>query len=172
MTSVRSQQGCPSERRLHAWWDGELDAHSSAAIARHLERCAPCAHRIERLAVLEEVSARALAPPPVDAATWRAHTDALREAIERTRERPPVVRLGRWLGALSAAAAAVLLAITAIVLQTARHEPAPVLAFESGAGANTAHVLELSVDPTDGYSAGVMFPRDDSEPVVIVLTRS
>ena len=41
--------GCGSEFRLDAFYDGELDAAERAGVAKHLQECADCAAALEQL---------------------------------------------------------------------------------------------------------------------------
>jgi len=49
--------GCPSESRLHAYHDAELDAATSDEVARHVAACQSCTHRLAELREMSDAMA-------------------------------------------------------------------------------------------------------------------
>ncbi len=164
---------CPGEQTLERYLDGELEAAPAATLAAHLERCSACTRRLGRLRRLEALARSALTPVPPSPARWEAMEQALRRTIAASPAGAPArrPRLDRMAGALAIAAALLLFAFGWLLVRAGGSSAPLRLAFRSHAGANAAEVVELRCDPASGYTAGVVYPRDDSEPVVILLSR-
>jgi anti-sigma factor RsiW len=174
----RRSGGCAWTERLGAFVDGELAPPAEDELAAHLEGCEACAVELAQIEQLEALGSAAFAAPPVPAEEWDRRGQALRAAIEAEggvkKERGGNViqlHVGSWLGGLAAAAAVLIAAAAWIAFSAGGLQSPPVLAFDTSEGANAADVVDLAYDEDDGYTAGVMYPSDDSEPVVIVLTR-
>ena len=100
---------CPKGEKISAYHDGELPVGEAAEVERHLQRCAACRHELERLRALSEWFAGTVpageAPP--------ALLDRLRRTIRPRRDRIVL----RTAGTLTAVAAAVLIACSALLWQ-------------------------------------------------------
>jgi anti-sigma factor RsiW len=96
---------CPESKRLHEYFDDELEAVAAAQIERHLESCAACQQELQGLervrALLRRPAARLAAPPEI--------RDRIAAALEReppqpaAHRRPSAARGSRpfWFGVLS-----------------------------------------------------------------------
>jgi anti-sigma factor RsiW len=122
-----------TERRLHAYFDGELDALGAAAFEEHLESCAECRAALEELKTIRAALRSELAQERAPAALAARISAALdREAAARataasrgrpTRERPAFGRPARgWgrhsfgRGLLTGAGGGLLAAVLAVFL--------------------------------------------------------
>src|SRR5205807_1561158 len=132
---------CNEALRVHAYFDGELDAAAAAGIERHLETCADCA------ALLKDIEETRSALRD-DAPYYRA-SDDLREHIagaldrEDGKRRPRVPAWTRkpfLTGALSGAVATAFAAALAFVLLL---QPAPALLVDD---LTNAHLRSLISD--------------------------
>jgi anti-sigma factor RsiW len=90
---------CPEQLRVQAYFDGEVDALSSAEIERHLERCAECRElhaqlQHTRQAIRSELSFFRV-PQPLAARIGRALDEAVR--ADRQEATPAVALRPRWL---------------------------------------------------------------------------
>jgi len=95
---------CEHHRRLSAYHDGELPAAECGALEEHLRQCRSCAQELEQLRGLSGLFAAVEMPEMSSGALNRVHGNvcATREGIT-----------ARLAGALTAAAAAVLLVCSA-----------------------------------------------------------
>ncbi|GIW71211.1 MAG: hypothetical protein KatS3mg102_0753 [Planctomycetota bacterium] len=178
---------CSAAESLGPYLDGELEPAARAAVEQALERCARCRRELQRLERLERLGRDLLAPPPVEPAEWERRAAALRQALAvaapgaagaapplaRILRAAPAVRAPRMLlGGLVAAAAVVLVALIGIGLVAGSGEMSAwsgAIAYREAPGANEVRDLELFVDERYGYVADVLYPSDDSEPVVIFV---
>lgn len=148
------------EVALGPFIDGELEDARSAAVREHLALCPPCAAARGRLARLEAIARAAARPPAVAPGEWA-------ERAARLSDSARVVRSPRFLrflpGALAAAAAALLLATAAVPFFADRAGPPPAPPEQP-----SVEVLELFAD---GYMPAVIYPQDESQPLVIVLSK-
>jgi len=125
--------GHPEREQLTAWREGWLSAGERARLEAHLAECDACRltlRQLDQLVNQLRSSAREVAPPP---GGW----DALLEATLAMRDRieplsPPAGR--RWLSPAVAAAAALVIALTAFFLldrTITPVEPAATIAAEA-----------------------------------------
>jgi len=100
--------GCENIPKIGAYHDGELSPRERDELERHIARCDDCRRELRRLEALSRWLASAPRPEvPADV------LDRLRRSIRPRRDRT----LLRTAGALTAAAAAVLIACSAVLWQ-------------------------------------------------------
>jgi anti-sigma factor RsiW len=107
--------GHPDTEQLTAWREGWLSAGERARLEAHLAECDACRRtlrELERLVQQLRSSAGETAPPPGGWEALLEATLAMRDRIEPLT--PPATR--RWLNPAAAAAAALIIALTAFFL--------------------------------------------------------
>jgi anti-sigma factor RsiW len=117
---------CPESPRLQAYLDGELDAPSTAAAARHIEHCAECGAILGDLrdlrTALRQDLAREQAPPALRARIVRALDQERAAGARHPGPRPGGLWRLRpfWWGAFSGIGTAAAAAAVAFFLVSAR----------------------------------------------------
>jgi anti-sigma factor RsiW len=115
---------CPEALRTQAYFDGEVDAVSAAAIELHLESCAQCRELLQDLQRTRTVLRRDLTDFRASPAL-RARIDGAldQESSAPTRRRPPAGRTrwrtpAFWMGAMSGMGASAVAAALVVVFLT------------------------------------------------------
>jgi anti-sigma factor RsiW len=107
---------CADLQRLQAYFDGEVDALTAAAIERHVEGCCECRHQLEGLERTRAGLRRHLPLEPASAALRARLAQALdreaKSARAQTHARRPWRLPPVWLGALGGAAAGAMVTAT------------------------------------------------------------
>lgn len=109
---------CAFSGRLSAFFDGELSADESRALASHIERCNACAAELEAISTLSHMLKAARSP---DA------SDDFRNRLAAAFARRPADTLVHMAEGLTAAAAAVLAASLIYIFATSPASAAPLL---------------------------------------------
>jgi anti-sigma factor RsiW len=108
---------CESNRQISAYHDGELPAGAARELAEHIRHCPSCRQELERLRSLSQWLAAAPMPEAPEALLER-----LRRSVQPRRDRIAL----RVAEALTAVAAVVLVACSAMLYQRSRPRSAPV----------------------------------------------
>ncbi len=108
---------CESNRQISAYHDGELPAGVAGELAEHIRQCPSCRRELERLRSLSQWLAAAPVPEAPEALLER-----LRRSVQPRRDRIAL----RMAEALTAVAAVVLVACSAMLWQRSRPQPLPV----------------------------------------------
>ena len=171
---------------LSRYLDGDMTQGEVEAFEVQLTSDSALQEEAEAFRQLDTIAREVGSPPPVDDVRWRECWSKIEErivSVEDQQKIVPMIQVGAEAASIRSdgiasrivglAAAALLTASVGLYLLpetgpgTTPAAGGSQIAFTEAPGANAVEVVEIS--SADGFQPSVVFPEDDSQPVMIML---